>query len=54
MGSAFNIPPGNTAGPSFWRNEEDWIVLIEFLVDMTRKTVRTQRSPLDTCWDMRR
>jgi hypothetical protein len=33
MGSAPNIPPGNTAVPPFWRNEEDWIVLIEFPVD---------------------
>jgi hypothetical protein len=34
MGSAPNIPPGGTPPvPPFWRDEEDWIVLIEFLVD---------------------
>jgi hypothetical protein len=34
MSSTPNIPPGNTPPvPPFWRNEADWIVLIEFLVD---------------------
>jgi hypothetical protein len=34
MGSAPTIPPGHTPSvPPFWRNEMDWIVLIEFLRD---------------------
>jgi hypothetical protein len=32
MSNAPTIPPGNTPPvPPFWRNEDDWIVLIEFL-----------------------
>jgi hypothetical protein len=38
MGSAPNIPPGGTPPvPPFWRNDEDWIVLIEFFVDYDEK-----------------
>jgi hypothetical protein len=38
MGNAPNIPPGGTPPiPPFWRDEEDWIVLIEFLVDYDRE-----------------
>jgi hypothetical protein len=32
MSNTPTIPPGNTPPvPPFWRNEDDWIVLIEFL-----------------------
>jgi hypothetical protein len=38
MGSAPNIPPGGTPlAPPYWRDEEDWIVLIEFLVDYDKE-----------------
>jgi hypothetical protein len=34
MGNIPNIPPDSTPPlPPFWREEQDWIVLIEFLVD---------------------
>jgi hypothetical protein len=34
MGSTPNIPPGSIPPvPPFWREEQNWIVLIEFLVD---------------------
>jgi hypothetical protein len=50
MGSTPNIPAGNTPPvPPLWRNEEDWVVLIEFLVDYDeedrrRRSVRKVRS----------
>ncbi|WP_353071968.1 hypothetical protein [Tunturiibacter gelidiferens] len=55
MSSTPIIPPGGMPPiPPHWREESDWIVLIEFLPknDVEDRTQAAERT--GTCWHMRR